>query len=301
MPKKLLKPVAVFGLVVIVALLGARILLPKPPEPPPLPQPNGYDDFAKAGQMLSGEPRPYRQLTLAELQQLVSSNATAMQLVRQGLTKECRLPLKYSLDYVSNRVEEVMSFRGISDTMLAEGRLAVLENRPEDAAWVFVEAIHFGCEISRGGVALDRLLGSACEIAAGEELKRVIPVLQAGSSHHVLSNLEAIIASKEPLDEVVRREALWSRRAHGWRGWIDRFSEAVTTRSPRPLTGQVDLWGGMVHSRELELRRVMITVAAHAYELEKGQPPKTVADLVPAYLKAIPKDPVTGANLVYTP
>ncbi len=41
----------------------------------------------------------------------------------------------------------------------------------------------------------------------------------------------------------------------------------------------------------------MINFAARAYELEKGKPPRNVTDLVPDYLKAVPKDPVTGKDL----
>jgi hypothetical protein len=36
-------------------------------------------------------------------------------------------------------------------------------------------------------------------------------------------------------------------------------------------------------------------IAARAYELEIGQPPKQPADLVPKYLAAVPLDPDTNA------
>ena len=45
----------------------------------------------------------------------------------------------------------------------------------------------------------------------------------------------------------------------------------------------------------------MLALAARAYELDKGHPPASAADLVPDYLKAIPQDPVTGTNLIYSP
>jgi hypothetical protein len=44
-----------------------------------------------------------------------------------------------------------------------------------------------------------------------------------------------------------------------------------------------------------------VDLAARAYELERGTPPKSFADLVPAYLKAVPHDPLTGTNLAYSP
>jgi len=43
-------------------------------------------------------------------------------------------------------------------------------------------------------------------------------------------------------------------------------------------------------------RQLLIDLAARAYELDKGQSPANVADLVPDYLKAIPQDPFTGTN-----
>jgi hypothetical protein len=42
-------------------------------------------------------------------------------------------------------------------------------------------------------------------------------------------------------------------------------------------------------------------LAARAYELDKGHLPANVADLVPDYLKAIPQDPFTDTNMIYSP
>jgi hypothetical protein len=45
----------------------------------------------------------------------------------------------------------------------------------------------------------------------------------------------------------------------------------------------------------------MLDLAARAFELDKGHPPASASDLVPEYLKAVPQDPVTGTNMVYSP
>jgi hypothetical protein len=45
----------------------------------------------------------------------------------------------------------------------------------------------------------------------------------------------------------------------------------------------------------------LINLAARAYELDKGKPPESLADLVPDYLKAVPQDPFTGTNMIYSP
>ena len=47
--------------------------------------------------------------------------------------------------------------------------------------------------------------------------------------------------------------------------------------------------------------QLIVDLAARAYELDKGHRPVSVAELVPEYLKAVPQDPVTGTNLIYSP
>jgi hypothetical protein len=53
--------------------------------------------------------------------------------------------------------------------------------------------------------------------------------------------------------------------------------------------------------QQLKTRQLLIGLAARAYELDKGHHPASPADLVPDYLKAIPQNPLTGTNLVYSP
>jgi hypothetical protein len=49
------------------------------------------------------------------------------------------------------------------------------------------------------------------------------------------------------------------------------------------------------------IRALSIQLAARAYELEKGERPRSLAGLVPEYLKAIPQDPITGTNMAIQP
>ena len=58
---------------------------------------------------------------------------------------------------------------------------------------------------------------------------------------------------------------------------------------------------GKVKGQQTRTRLLLLQLATRAYELEKGEHPKSLADLVPAYLKAIPQDPLTGTNLAYRP
>jgi hypothetical protein len=55
------------------------------------------------------------------------------------------------------------------------------------------------------------------------------------------------------------------------------------------------------YDQQRKTRVLAVQFAARAYELDRGKPPTSITDLVPAYLKAIPKDPTTGKDMVYPP
>jgi hypothetical protein len=54
-------------------------------------------------------------------------------------------------------------------------------------------------------------------------------------------------------------------------------------------------------NQQSQTRHLMVDFASRAYELDKGHPPASLAVLVPAYLQAVPQDPLTGTNMVYSP
>jgi hypothetical protein len=54
-----------------------------------------------------------------------------------------------------------------------------------------------------------------------------------------------------------------------------------------------------VNTLQTRERVLLIQLASRAYELEKGERPKGLADLVPAYLKTIPQDPLTRTNVAF--
>ena len=49
----------------------------------------------------------------------------------------------------------------------------------------------------------------------------------------------------------------------------------------------------------LQLKRMIVDLAARAYELDRGKRPKDLDALVPDYLDAVPIDPATGTKLSY--
>ena len=283
----------VAALLLVVALIFA--LSQPTPAPAPLPNPNGYDDFVKAGGMVVADDNgDYRTMSEEELRAFVKKNAEALKLARAGLGRECRVRLDYSAtNYV--RISDMAAFKRLALAIMAEGRLAELEDRPADAAEAYLAVIRLGHAITRGGVRIDSLLGVAIEAIGMAPLEKLAPNLDAKHCRELASALETAESGRESADTILKREHAWARRTFGFRAWIERLLRFKELRQvEQRLTSKVQ-------RQQTRTRVLLIQLAVRAYELEKGERPKGLADLVPAYLKAIPKDPLTGTNMAYRP
>jgi hypothetical protein len=74
--------------------------------------------------------------------------------------------------------------------------------------------------------------------------------------------------------------------------WVRRFFLSED-RAVHPAFNSRNLFQSQTDYRQ-KLRQTQLLVAQTLYEAREGQPPQTVADLVPKYLAAIPVDPTTG-------
>jgi hypothetical protein len=283
-----------FALLAGLALVGTVIWsLTRPlPLPPPMPKPNGYDDFVKAGGMLEGDMGDWANLSREELQGLVRTNSEALKLARIGLSRECRVPLEYSPTSEAH-LQDLSKVKRLAQALGVEAKLAEVENRTEDAASTYLEMIRLGEAASRGGVVIDGMVGVAIEAMAPVE--RLITKLDAKQCREFASISETTAAQQESAQTVLDHEEDWARRTYGLRG---RLMRLMMSKSLKPNLQRVT---GKMQAQQARIGMLAINLAARAYEVEKGQPPKTVADLVPAYLKAVPKDPVTGRNMAYPP
>ena len=283
-----------FFVVAVLLVVAASVFTfsqPAPP-PPPLPQPNGYDDFVKAGGMVTDNAFDYRTMSQEELRAFVTKNAEALKLVRTGLRRECRVPLDYSATNPTN-IRNLSIIKRLDFAVMAEGKLAELENRPADAAEAYLAVIRLGVAISQGGLIIDSLVAIAIESIGTSGMQRLTPTLDAKQCREAAAALESCEARREPMDAIVRQERAWARRIWGFKGQIARMFTFKTLRRIEQK------WVSKANAQQTRTRLLLIQFAARAYELEKGERPKSLADLVPAYLKAIPQDPLTRTNMVF--
>ena len=291
MMKNAVKLIGTLALIVLVGGVVLVLLSPRPSTPLPLPKPNSYDDLVKAGQLVLSEPSDRDSLSIDELRSLVAGNADALRLARDGLRKQCRVPLDYSMNYLSNHLSDLSTFKRLVRSFLAEGRLAERENCYGGAAQAYLDAVRLGHECCRGGVIIDMLVGVAFRSLGCQAMEGVCAQLQATDCREAIRQMEELEATSQPGGEVLQQERIWSRRTFGWRG---RIAALVMRGSLRQ--NEQKMIAKLQAQQKVE-GLLLIGLAAHAYELEKGQRLKIVGDLVPVYLKRVPQDPLTGASM----
>jgi hypothetical protein len=152
--RKLLPASAVIFLLAMLTVLF--FFVGRTPPPAPLPRPNGYDDFLKASEVVTGNFRDFRELNRDSLGALVSTNAEALRLLRLGLTRQCMMPMDSALTNAG--IDRLGGMKRLVQLLAAEGRLEEMEDRPGEAARSYLDAIHFGNEMSRGGFLITRLV-----------------------------------------------------------------------------------------------------------------------------------------------
>jgi hypothetical protein len=256
--------------------------------------PNGYDDFVKAGGMVTDTASDYGTMSEEELRAFVKKNAEALKLVRTGLGRECRVPLDYSATNTAF-LGNLAAIKRLAQAMTAEGRLAEMENRPADAAAAYLAVMRLGVASSHGGLIINSLVSIAIDTIGAARMEKLAPTLDAKQCREAAAALESCEAQREPTDTIMRQESAWARRVYGLKGQIARL---IRYKSLKQSEGK---WVAKAKAQQTRTRSLLIQLAARAYELEKGQRPKSLADLVPVYLKTIPQNPLTGTNMAYYP
>lgn len=267
-----------------------------------LPNPNGYDDFLKAGQLVIVPKAPGPNPSAEELRALVTPNADALKLLRAGLNKECRVPIYPSPEYyVETNQIIALECKALDMVLESEGRLAEMEHRTNDALKIYLEAIRFSHESSRGGFKINAVVGEHCEAGGLIRLRQLMNGLDAAQCREAVKALETMEEKREPIAEVLARDAKWWHNHASLRDNLKFIPTLAKDPSLNPMNYSPEELEKNTKERQRQARQLIIDLAARCYELEKGAHPKTTADLVPAYLKSIPQDPFTGTNMVTAP
>jgi hypothetical protein len=288
-PRLLLFAFALVAGAVLVVLLASTI--GRSPVRPPLPNPNGYDDFIKASEALLWNVDDFPTLDHDSFAALVSTNAEPMRLLRLGLTRQCVMPTDSAL---TNNYNLLPGMRRLAQLLTAEGRLREMEKRPAEAAQSYVDALRYGNEVSRGGFLINRLLGITCEAIGYAPLAKLAPKLNPDEACAVLRDLDKLDVGRVTWAEVQQSERRFMRYQRGkhfnpimWvMGWW-QIQQAMQRAETKTKT---------VVARE---RLLAAELALRCYQSAHGHPPARLDDLVTNYLSHVPQDSFSGQPLVY--
>jgi hypothetical protein len=245
--------------------------------------------------MVSNDFEDYDQLSSEKLRELTNKDAEAIQIARTGLQQKCRTTLVYSA-ISSAHLDQLAAIKHLAFAFVAEGRLAGMENRPGDAVKSYLDAIRLGNESPRGGIIIDQLVGLAIKAIGTSHLQKLVDQLDAKSCRETAATLKTLDAQRQTWNEVMQQESAWSHRT-----FTGPRYELVRLVMRNSLNKNLQKAEEKFKKGETQTRQLIIGLAARAYELDKGHRPASLADLVPDYLKAIPQDPSTGTNMVYSP
>jgi len=259
---------------------------------PPLPNPNGTEDFAQAALQMGSQGIDVKSLPLDELRRLVDSHQPALALVRSGLMKECRV-IPYLLTSPTNdHISTIGSYKRLANLFSAASRLERFKGHTNAAAILGLECVRFGHESVRGGVVIDGLVGLALQSIGLAAINESLAGTDAATARQIAATLERIAQQRELPATIFLRERRWAREGRfGSANVFTLWIQPILQRGARAKSEQKFTQVFAQHQRTL------VDAASRAYELDHGKPPGAVRDLVPQYLKSVPTDPTTGQEL----
>jgi hypothetical protein len=259
-----------------------------------LANPNGYDDFIKAGEAVLGDVSDWPVLDHDSLRDLVSTNAEPLRLLRLGLTRQCVMPMDSALTNAAGMMNQLARMKRLVHLLAAEGRLREMENRPADAALSYVEVLRFGNEMSRGGFLITRLVGIACEGIGYAPLAKLAPKLKPDDARAVLTALDKLDAGRVTWAEVRQSERRFMR--YQIRKHLNPILWVMGWWQSRQAVQRAETKHKVVVARE---RLLAVELALRCHQFEQGHPPARLDELTTNYLPHVPQDPFSGQPLIY--
>jgi hypothetical protein len=277
----------------LLILVGWTCFVARQGSPPnPLPSPNGYDDFLHAASILQGDPGTFSTATIGELRKLLAENGESLRLLRLGLSRRCSVPTASGLTNFNGLVGDLPLLKSLSHLLMAEGRLAELEERWPAAAASYADAMALGNETGRGGFLFNYLVGLSFEWKSELTLYPLVGKLSDGERVQIIKRLARIDREQVSWDEVLKNEKLLSRHeTHG--NPVPMAIAWLQARKGRKA-------GAEKLDRVLAtLRLIELELGLRQYRSEHGRPPSQLQELVPRQIAQVPIDPFSGKPMLY--
>jgi len=282
----------------LILLPPAAVYVMLPPAVPvptaPIPEPNGYDDLLAAGRALADAATlDIETATQQQLQAFVSKHRKVLATARTGLDRPCLVPLRYR--YEDLFVSDIEQMWQLAGGFLAEGRLAEVEGRAADALRSYADIIRLGLAGKRGAIGYHCVVGYTLEGIGIGEIHKSRNELTPEECRQMITTLETLNADREPIGDVLLREAAWYQR---WYGWVYQLCYVFDIGIGREDHLQL----GVNNARKGALARMQlltVELGLRIYFARHGDYPDELSELVPDHLSKLPMDPFSGEAFLY--
>ena len=240
-------------------------------------------------------------------------------------------PLRSFQDWEHDPTRQYSSFRQLSRLLVAEGNAKQERGDSEGAARSYLDGVRLGVDIAHGASLIGAFVGMACETIACRPLWKALAQMDAATARRAAREMETLEERRVPLHQALLEEkwsmqAILSESDPGIeRGVLDRLrGEMARSRtlsdygpiidahvanarlpyaSPKPaVPAPTDRVSAQFTSplarahfnfahNQAQSALLRVSLAMHAYSKENGSPPRSLAALVPKYLKSVPLDP----------
>ena len=168
---------------------------------------------------------PDKTLTLADMQALTAKNSAVFPIVQQALNTEYRNPTIRS--YQSSTEFPYYSLRDITTLLVIDGDTKCLSGDMTGGAERYLDAIHMGVDVPRGGTIVIAQIGRSAQSQGRTGLWSFHDKLSGSQARRAARRLETIVSRQVPVVEVLQEEK-WYGQARllewfqepGWRNGL---------------------------------------------------------------------------------
>ena len=264
------------------------------PDPIPMADsslPNTYDEIIETARIVAEskfedvrsdwESIPEEELaaSLVEIQDTLTA-------VRPILRMPSWVPVDYTNEDIP--VDRYMQIHSLADALTAQGKVELVEGKPDNACTLFLDAARLGFCVRSEGLLIDDHFGRGCTEMVARQLYKHRRAFSPQALQVAISEVLALAEAAETYEEFKRRDRIWAQHSQGWHGRLQLL--LFETTGSYLLFSEKDL---ETESRrgQARLRLLATELAIQIYYVEHGEWPESLADLVPDYLPSVLKDP----------
>ena len=125
--------------------------------------------------------------------------------------------MRVNVNGVLEMTHKLQLLRDIAEALWAQGRLAAMEGRKEDAIRSYTDAIRLGRTAMKNGLIIDMLFGITFENIGRSGIAQMRSLLSAEDCLSLLPKLSDLLDESAWSADLPVRDAAWADNAWGWR------------------------------------------------------------------------------------